>query len=564
MANKTTLSLVALLCLTSSVMYLSSCKKEKKEEPVVVKEKSKIVFSGTVVTMESKERKPVPSAAVDVNGQQAKVGEKGDFKIEVDSTGRYIVSVRAEGFGLVSKVFTASVTEKVYKLTPSDIKSFDATKPIVMRDTRALTSCTGSDLKNINWSAQPFRSVPLVFDATGRLTDFGMSGELQTAFQLLSTTAVCNPGISISIPAASLIGSGGEQATDVTVALTTVDLYSEDGMPGDYSFRSQDGKQQGYMRSMGAGMVEIYSKDRKVKFTKMKENAKATITIPVDPVQLKLTKKIPATIPFLTYNEEEGIWVHDGEAKLNKERNAYVAETNHFSAFNMDIEKTVPACIRYRVGSTMPNPYTVAALDYDGETLKPSFPHVVNEPGATPCNEVSGKSENMLYRLPNSSKTVCIVMYDNGSPATPYGLEIVETGANYDPSTSVPPCPYTPWNCYPTTADPYNFSYIDKALIMAVKVLPGGNITIRWIGNRDPGSSHTYELWKCDVDGNDVGASPIQTVSGVAASDNPRNPNAAKTINSTLTTLTLVSGDFIKIKATTYPGSPSSNAVSIL
>jgi hypothetical protein len=118
-------------------------------------------------------------------------------------------------------------------------------------------------------------------------------------------------------------------------------------MPGDYSALDSGGKLAS-MESYGAGSVEIGSGTERFN---LRSGATATVTIPVDATQLTGTPSLPTTIPFLFYDEVNGIWKQDGTAQLSGSgaNAAYVATTSHFSTMNRDILKSGESCLAVEI-----------------------------------------------------------------------------------------------------------------------------------------------------------------------------------------------------------------------
>lgn len=286
---------------------------------------------------------PVAGAQVSVGGQTTVTDEEGVFSIKGSwaREGRWVLDVSHPDFAPVSKVYGQGLEDLDIQVAAATVQSFDAASAIVARDVRV--NCIGSIASGVDWGSKPAARFPQVFDANGdRLT-----GELPAAVRRLlafpDANQPCASGFQVSIPANALVGASGQRVTgEVQVALSTVDLYSPDGMPGDYGVASAEGP--AYMESFGAGTVEIRSEDEVLQLAR---RVGATIEIPVDQAQIDAGSKVPGAIPLLVYEPKSGDWQQIGEAKLNSERKVYVGQVSHLSEFNADVVKTNPACVRF-------------------------------------------------------------------------------------------------------------------------------------------------------------------------------------------------------------------------
>ena len=313
-------------------------------------------FSGHVV---SDFNEAVPWATVEVNGLTTVTDGKGDFRLSVPAAAKYAVSIRKQGLGALWKVYRGEVQGKRWTLTKATVVLADPTQRITAKDTPAC-------------KARAPRS--------------------------LQSTAPCSPGIEVVIPANSLVDTSGTAPADkVQVTVSTIDIYTPDAMPGDdtvlippgltgagiVSFpparvgttaaamqpreasgprtsvptQPAEGKdttppfQLGFMGTFGAGFVTVTTVDgRPLQPRKAPTHDQLPIiTIPIDPATRKQLaarhQQPPQTIPFLYFDEKQGAWIKEGDARLNATQDAYEAKLSHFSAFNMDIIFTGSACI---------------------------------------------------------------------------------------------------------------------------------------------------------------------------------------------------------------------------
>lgn len=552
MKNNKTLSLLCACMLIAGLSTLESCKRKEPEKTEPPREKGTL-FSGTVW---SSKKEPIAEAAIDINGKEIKSGPKGEFELRVDSAARYIVTIRKTGYGIVSKVYIAAVEGKKYVLPQAFTVTVNASKPIQARDALAPARCAGTSLKDLNWGNEEYKKIPLVYNADGQLVDFGWTNSnLKDGFDYLSGTPVCNPGISLSIPANTIVDQNNNPVSgDVTLSLTTIDVFSDDGMPGDYTFRDQNGKESGFMISLGAATIEITSKDGQKYNLNPKAEKKAELTIPIEPAQQKFIKEFPATIPLMYYDEKAGTWYQEGEAKLDKKTKSYVAQVAHFSTINMDYKMPDPACIKFRQNSTPTAPLTPFQLAT--VTTSNGLKYATTQGNETPntCLYSTSSQTNLhlLYAVPKDSE-ICIVMLDpqgtaNPADDIPYGIRIHQTRNETYGATPPTACPHPECNatvpapCYDATTmrcidldctDVYSFSggscsYLPLTLftqnvIGTARKSGAASANTKWIFKTPPanGASYAFTIQQLDGAGNPLGspttgnktyntASPIQ------------------------------------------------------
>jgi hypothetical protein len=181
----------------------------------------------------------------------------------------------------------------------------------------------------------------------------------------------CLNGVKVEIPANSLENATTKQPPSgpVQVAVSMVDLNGPGQMPGDFTASDSSGKLTA-MESYGAGSVEVSSGSERLN---LKPDATATVTIPVDATQLTGKPTLPASVPFLFYDESKGIWKQDGTAQLTGSGTnaAYVATTKHFSTLNGDIFKSGESCVAVEI-----DPAASFTFPLDVEVnLQPSVPN---------------------------------------------------------------------------------------------------------------------------------------------------------------------------------------------
>lgn len=555
--KKRTWSSHVLICALALIL---SCKvSEKKRKPVVV-------FSGTITGVAKGDGVP----GVQLNGGTVHVGTDGAFKAEVDSAGTYVLSISKRGYTPITKVYHRSVKDKRYALRRITTRSFNPRQGTQVTDD-ASDPCSGSDLARIKWNENFFRSVPLVVNASGQLIDFGFpSSAIKDLFTMTTSSPLCNAGATVSIPPNSIIGPNNSPVPGtLMISVSTIDLRSPDEMPGDYSFVDQESRRSGYLISMGAVNVQIY--DREGNEYRLNGKSKAHISVPVDPLQLQLKNHIPDTIPLLSFNEETALWEHQGEAFLNRERNAYEADVVHFSTFNMDMEKYTPTCIRFRqVMPRIKDSYIPAVLSSGSTAL--SYPSSVSETHVTEIgdcydNVTDDSGYNVLYNLDETATEFCVVFYDYDptQPAVPktnfrpYGVYVIKTTGNtYTPSApgAAPLCKYDSNNCYELMDV---LRYANDNLIATAQGLSSGGALVKWIYNEAPPISapRTFDFFKCESaglcsstkdycvdDGNLADDEMVDTIEiTYTGADDPRLP-----IRNVGTVSGLTSGDYFLVR----------------
>jgi len=311
-----------------------------------------LVHSGVIYGPDGK---PISGAEVDINGHVTRTDDNGHYSIELvgagANSGRFVMNVRNPGYANFSKVFGDGVEDGIWTLTRASVQSANPAGLITVRDTSAGTNCRLPYSARIDWDAYPDLRVPRKMSSTGQLVNANVSGPLATAIDYILGGGQCNPGATISIPANTLVNAAGRPPPgNVDVSLATVNLTTPSAMPGDWQVRGQD--EIGYMESYGAADIVVEAGGLPYQ---PKDGAKATLTIPVagrdlDPVgdETRGSKlpNIPAEVPLLLYDESRGVWEHKGIARRNAQQTAYVAEVDHFSAYNVDVIKTDPACLK--------------------------------------------------------------------------------------------------------------------------------------------------------------------------------------------------------------------------
>ncbi|MCK6617498.1 MAG: hypothetical protein L6Q51_07615 [Cyclobacteriaceae bacterium] len=323
------------------------------------KDKNTQCFSGKVVDGKGN---PIQGALISIGGQKGRHIETtkgGEFKIcaKPNKDQRYVLNVEKLGFGLVSKIYSGP--DNAIAITMENatvIEGLNLNDNISITDTQPNTATPSQpDYTRIS---SPLDTIPFVYDAAGRLIAFGAPPQVERTYKAIDQFRPQRRGATVTLEPDALEDPTADRKQQgaffqskgglgsVTGSVSTVDIYSPDGMPGDYSTRMQNGE-RGFMVTYGAVDVNFYSNGKPLQ---LKKGKFATISIPVDTLALIYGEKLPATIPLLVYDKETGLWQRDGNnvGTLNKAGTAYEAKISHFSVFNMDEEfgATTAACLK--------------------------------------------------------------------------------------------------------------------------------------------------------------------------------------------------------------------------
>ena len=397
----------------------------------------------------------------------------GVLKGELPEGYKYVVNIRAKGYGLVSKVFYGKPPVRNYELIKGTQTQVNPAVGGTVTDTQ--NNCPGSLSYRANWAANPLAGVPLQVNSEGKVAGFGMPIDIKEAYYYHAKEARCSNGIRVTLQPNSLTTTN-----PVTVSMTEVNLFSPDGMPGDNS--ADFGNGPAFMESFGAFSLDIYDNERDYNLTG-KEGSEAIIELPAsmfgDNDKERLT-----SIPLLSYDEKSGVWKAEGVAQLNKETNTYVGRVSHFSAINFDIEKNAPACLRFNdVDDSFNPPYDVeVTVVPTGGTLPTVASRQILATDLCAAATAPNDRQFALTRLPEN-KNASVVFFDNTTtPPTPKAVYVVKTPAT-DPIITGMDHP----NCTElSVASPLvcgNFTRVDVAQFTGTDVIvaacrEGTNVTI--------------------------------------------------------------------------------------
>ena len=427
-----------------------------------------VTFSGTVTQVNGA---PIEGAQIDVNSRLITTNAKGWFNFAVPVQEKYILNIRSPGvqmpnlpgYGTASFVYSRAVEDGHWTLRRADVVTTDPKLPIVLQQRRDERDCIGPVVTRIDWS--PYLK-PGVFDwqdgrgNTRSVGDVGAKDPKAVANVMQVVTRInpllklvlsaatkvrpqgepekvsCTPGIKVEIPAHALIDptTNLEPSGNVQVALSSVSLNASQ-MPGDFTVQDSGGKLAS-MESIGAGSIEIGAGTARYN---LKAGATATVTIPVDGTQIARNAALPAKIPFLYYDERDGVWRQDGTMDLigSGSAAAYTKKVTHFSTMNADILKQGESCV---------------AVEYDHASLSQPFDvEVVMQPSKANPGVFQVRTlhvdadNNVIYNLPNQTDIVLSpivqgTLPDGSSGPKPAGVFVVNTGGAQTSSTK-PPTP---------------------------------------------------------------------------------------------------------------------------
>ena len=410
-----------------------------------------VPFTGSVVTPSGA---PVANAAIEIVGNAVVTTDaRGRFQTNVKEADRYVFNVRKEGFALNSRVYDRGVTGGRWILRPAQVVTINPTRNVAITHQRGENDCLGPESARAGLGAAgQSLTIPQWQDGKGNVTDppswwagprsvaqlgkrnIGASpptlGERQPV--ILSRDLKlqkCGPGITVEIPANSILDANGRLATaPIKVAIATVDLLSSQQMPGDDSVVPAGGN-GAYLKSYGAGSLDLPSG------FKLKPGASAKITIPVDRARL-IAGTLPATVPLLSYNEQKGLWEEEDKLTMSVRNGVqiYSGNVKHFTTYNADTFFTNAACLRV-FSPSLPGSYNLEVMSpYPDGT-----PHYKNYP----IDNVTS-TEHVIFNItPNANMTLAPMT--SGSTPQLLGFYIVNSGGPETPSHSPNPPPGPPY-----------------------------------------------------------------------------------------------------------------------
>ena len=417
-----------------------------------------IVFSGKVMGADVPH---LAGASVTVAGKSTTTDAAGHFTLRVKEMERYILHISHPDYAFFSRIYDDSQRGGRWTLYPArTIKDQDPKQAIELTDQTSQERCWGNPSSRFDWKATPLRDRIQFQDGTGKVVEGKLPREDRLALAAARQPRQCSPGIRVRIPANGLVDENQNPPSGlVDIKLSTIDIYAADAMPGDWSALDLN-RDLRVMQSYGAGTIEI--SDSLGHSFNLAAGVEAEVIIPVDPLQLAFPAAIPPTIPYLTYDETNGIWVQDGEATLDAGGQFYLAKAKHFSAENMDVTKVDQSCVKLDA-SALPGTFKKVEV-------------IVPDPGGAAPRIITRNIDNTgvgdakihaLYNLPSNEDIYVIpIRVDDGGiePDQPFGQFSVNTG---DPQ--VPTDPNKPkFECAPgdgcVGTNPYGACRVSIAL----------------------------------------------------------------------------------------------------
>ncbi|HYN82289.1 MAG TPA: PKD domain-containing protein [Gemmatimonadaceae bacterium] len=369
-------------------------------------------------------------AEVEVNGVRTTTSASGYFQVRVHESSRYVFNVRKPGYKLLSQIYQDAVEGGAWTLTKGTVQTVDPTQPIDVTDGRKFQRC-GTILTRIRFDSGSVALRPVREDENGYVIQARKDREPVRNRENPRTP--CGPGMRLQIPANSLADANGNAPSGpVNVTLYTTDLRTPFDMPGDYTVL--DAGSTKVMESYGAGHIQITQGGTTYN---LKSGATATLTLPIDPVQLASSDPKPSTIPLLTYDEKNGVWLPDGT--LTRSGNNYVGTIKHLSDFNSDLVKTNQACIRIFSGdpgaglTPLPAQYNIEITVPLGTAAPRFFSRLVAN---------TAPNFHAFYNLPTNTDVTMAVYSTDPPPNTKlYGTFVVNTGGPQNPTSPNQPAP---------------------------------------------------------------------------------------------------------------------------
>lgn len=408
-----------------------------------------VPFSGIVVEPSGT---PVKDAEIEIVGRPiVKTDDNGRFDTNVIAADRYVFNARKKGYGLNSQIYDRGVTGGRWILRPGQVVTIDPTRDVVIGHKRTQRNCPGPDsvkaglgvagnsLNTPQWQDgkgniidPPSKRTDLrTTVGTGRQRDSRIS-QVQDKRELLIMprdlkVGRCGPGVSVQIPANSILDSNGNPAVaPFQATIGTVDLLSSQQMPGDDTVVASGGGGR-YLKSFGAGSLDLPAG------FKLKSGATAKVTIPVDRARLG-SGSLPPTVPFLSYDEQRGVWMEEDTMTLTTVNGvqAYVGNAKHFTSYNADTFFSNAACLRvFSPG---------IAGNYDLEVMSP-YPDGTPHYKKYPIDNIS-EQEHVIYNITPNANITLAPMTQGANPQL-LGFYVVNSGPPQNPSNSpnVPPGP---------------------------------------------------------------------------------------------------------------------------
>lgn len=407
-----------------------------------------VPFTGVVVDPSGA---PVKQTTIDVVGNPPVLTDNnGRFAMRVKEAQRYVFNARKDGYALNSRVYDRGVSGGRWLLRPAQTITIDPTQDTTVVHKRSQRDCPGPDSASASLGAAgESLTIPQWQDGQGNVVDAPVwrrgqrrSANPDAAYREAQTVVIarklklprCGPGVSVQFKANTIVDAAGNPVTTpVKVTVSTVDVLSPQQMPGDESVVPAGGG-GGYIESFGAGSLDLPAG------MKLKPGSTARVVIPVDRSRLVGGAALPATVPYLSYDEKTGLWVEEGVMTLATVGGvkSYVGQAKHFSPFNADnVKNATSSCVRV-FSQGLPGKYDLEVSAPLGGT---GAPKVLTKE----IDQTATGTEHVIYNLPNNTNITLVPMTQAPNKQV-LGFYVVNTGAAQSPNNSpnVPPgAPYT-------------------------------------------------------------------------------------------------------------------------
>lgn len=449
-----------LIVLAVFITFMWSCKVDEPQIDTLPVNGDVIDYQGNpiaeaLITINIKVDNDKESAIITEKGESDK---EGKFSIEVPQSTRYVVNVRKKGFGFVSVLLQDSIKfdtipSSTYYLQKATVVEIDPSVggTVTVTNTQSL----GTSASRADWSQSATGNLPLVLDASGRIASFIMPESLQNAWELHASNSVQLPAASLNIRPNTLTNSSGSQpGNNISVSISSVDMFAPNGMPGNNLAITSNGE-SGTMQSFGAVVIEVYDDEQSYNLDN-KNKATAELVIPVPEWQLEMEPDLPRSVPILYYDEETGLWNEESSATYIDSLKSYRGTLSHFSVVNFDIIKTDPsACASFFFdtdpGFSAPFWAEVTTQDFADNQLYVRSRVVGNS--SNPLCTTNPNNGFSLNRLPPNSFTAVAFYEDPASPIAKALYVLKTRDPGYPEITSL---------THPTCLEIQNDTFCDK------------------------------------------------------------------------------------------------------
>lgn len=223
----------------------------------------------------------------------------------------------------------------------------------------------------------------------------GASNVCSTSFNSTQKNTLKTGGMEVVIPASSLVTSTGTSYTGTVKAelfyLSPDNENFTTMMPGGDMAAMRSDRSSATLVSYG--MVEVSLTDNSGSPLQLKEGSQSEMTFPI-PENMKGNP--PASIPLWFFNEEAGIWVEEGTAKLKG--SVYIGSVRHFSWHNLDVPEervTIKGRVTDKQGGAIPN--LLVTVDQTSDVTDRFGNYQVYVPANTPVSATVKSKDYYSY-----------------------------------------------------------------------------------------------------------------------------------------------------------------------